>query len=611
MKFEYFPPVGTGNVEEWKALGWNEDDAIEYLKGYYAVVAAPLQQEYLRIPGAAEYWHELDVNVSAVLGGQMQAEGGARRHRGGVGEGHRPLRARQAEGVVPGVVHLNEPQGKGSAAARCGPLVVIASRRRSNPGVVGPRRSTGLLPPGAPTPGSLACGQNRRNEGAMATATRVQRLESGGAFKYALLLPAVVWVVVFTFFPLISVIRYSFANYVLGEGITGYVGFANYVEVLTSDRFWHAHPRHRDLCRGGRPHSIGARLSRGVAGQSPRSGNADVPHDHRLAAVHPRSGDRLSRRDLLHRPGRADRRAAGRARHSHSLDVDRLRRDRRRHPARRLAVDLVHLHHRARGPVRHSERPLRRGGARREKPLAGDVASGDPARLAGDHDRRASAHGRVPEGLRHPLRADLRRTGHQHRALQRHGLSGDDPVLRLRQGLGHGHRVPDHGLGRDHAVLQADAQEFWRKDREPRDDQHPLDARRNRVPHPRLRAADRSLGFHPRAVPLGRGQFGQDAHRDLRAQRLHPVPAVRADARLLEGGAGRPADHQRVHQQLRRQRRDHGAFADPRRPGRLRPGALRVSRQVERHRARGSCRSACCRRRSCWCRSTFCSSICA
>ena len=31
----------------------------------------PLQEEYLRIPGTAEYWHELDVNVSSVLGKQM------------------------------------------------------------------------------------------------------------------------------------------------------------------------------------------------------------------------------------------------------------------------------------------------------------------------------------------------------------------------------------------------------------------------------------------------------------------------------------------------------------------------------------------------------------
>jgi multiple sugar transport system permease protein len=65
-------------------------------------------------------------------------------------------------------------------------------------------------------------------------------LESGGAFKYALLLPAVIWVVAFTFAPLLAVFRYSFANYVLGQGITGYVGFANYVDVLTSDQFWHS-----------------------------------------------------------------------------------------------------------------------------------------------------------------------------------------------------------------------------------------------------------------------------------------------------------------------------------------------------------------------------------
>jgi len=48
----------------------------------------------------------------------------------------------------------------------------------------------------------------------------------------------VLWVVAFTFFPLISVIRFSFSSYVMGEGITGFVGFDNYVDVLTSDQFW-------------------------------------------------------------------------------------------------------------------------------------------------------------------------------------------------------------------------------------------------------------------------------------------------------------------------------------------------------------------------------------
>ena len=72
FKFEYFPPDGSGNPGQWKDLGWNEDDAVNYLSGYYKALAAPVQQEYLRIPGAAEYWHELDINLSAVLGGQME-----------------------------------------------------------------------------------------------------------------------------------------------------------------------------------------------------------------------------------------------------------------------------------------------------------------------------------------------------------------------------------------------------------------------------------------------------------------------------------------------------------------------------------------------------------
>ncbi len=72
MKFEYLPPVGTATLAEFKAQGWNTDDVTEYLKGYYSVVSAPVTEQYLRIPGTAEYWHELDVNVSAVLGGQMK-----------------------------------------------------------------------------------------------------------------------------------------------------------------------------------------------------------------------------------------------------------------------------------------------------------------------------------------------------------------------------------------------------------------------------------------------------------------------------------------------------------------------------------------------------------
>ena len=73
-----------------------------------------------------------------------------------------------------------------------------------------------------------------------AKAGRYRRTDEAGWFKYAMLLPAVVWVVAFTFFPLISVLHFSFANYVLGQGITGYVGFQNYINVLTSADFWHS-----------------------------------------------------------------------------------------------------------------------------------------------------------------------------------------------------------------------------------------------------------------------------------------------------------------------------------------------------------------------------------
>src|SRR5205085_5480636 len=72
------------------------------------------------------------------------------------------------------------------------------------------------------------------------TPLRERRMAHGAAFKYLLLLPAVIWVIAFTFVPLFSVIRYSFASYVMGMGITGYVGFDNYVDVLGSADFWHS-----------------------------------------------------------------------------------------------------------------------------------------------------------------------------------------------------------------------------------------------------------------------------------------------------------------------------------------------------------------------------------
>jgi multiple sugar transport system substrate-binding protein len=72
MRYEYFPPVGTGSVVEWQNQGWDKNDAIEFLQAYYKNLVLPEQQIYLRIPGAAEYWHELDIRVSSVLAGETK-----------------------------------------------------------------------------------------------------------------------------------------------------------------------------------------------------------------------------------------------------------------------------------------------------------------------------------------------------------------------------------------------------------------------------------------------------------------------------------------------------------------------------------------------------------
>lgn len=72
MKFQFLPPIGSASLDEWEQYGWNKNDATRFLQGCYTNLALPAQEEYLRIPGAAEYWHELDVRISSVLAGQTQ-----------------------------------------------------------------------------------------------------------------------------------------------------------------------------------------------------------------------------------------------------------------------------------------------------------------------------------------------------------------------------------------------------------------------------------------------------------------------------------------------------------------------------------------------------------
>jgi multiple sugar transport system substrate-binding protein len=74
MKYEYFPPIGTATFNEWAKEGWDKGDATAFLDAYYRNFVLPEQQIYLRIPGAAEYWHELDLRVSSVLAGETKSK---------------------------------------------------------------------------------------------------------------------------------------------------------------------------------------------------------------------------------------------------------------------------------------------------------------------------------------------------------------------------------------------------------------------------------------------------------------------------------------------------------------------------------------------------------
>jgi multiple sugar transport system permease protein len=70
---------------------------------------------------------------------------------------------------------------------------------------------------------------------------RSERLySSSNILKYIFILPAALWIVAFTIFPFLATIHYSFANYVLGRGITAYVGLENYLNVLRSGAFWYS-----------------------------------------------------------------------------------------------------------------------------------------------------------------------------------------------------------------------------------------------------------------------------------------------------------------------------------------------------------------------------------
>jgi len=70
--YQFLPPNGTGNLEQYTAQGWDAGDVTEYTNAYFGNFNAPLQFPYLRIPGTYEYWVALDRELSDAATGQKK-----------------------------------------------------------------------------------------------------------------------------------------------------------------------------------------------------------------------------------------------------------------------------------------------------------------------------------------------------------------------------------------------------------------------------------------------------------------------------------------------------------------------------------------------------------
>jgi len=67
---------GSASIEDYKEAGWSENDAREMSKGYYGNLTQDQFFNLLRIPGANEYARAVDVTISSVLTGDIEAKAG-------------------------------------------------------------------------------------------------------------------------------------------------------------------------------------------------------------------------------------------------------------------------------------------------------------------------------------------------------------------------------------------------------------------------------------------------------------------------------------------------------------------------------------------------------
>jgi multiple sugar transport system substrate-binding protein len=72
--FQFPPPNGTGDIQEYIKAGWDEQDAKDYTAAYFENYGNKLQFPYLRIPGTFEYWLALDTHLSEAVTGAKSPE---------------------------------------------------------------------------------------------------------------------------------------------------------------------------------------------------------------------------------------------------------------------------------------------------------------------------------------------------------------------------------------------------------------------------------------------------------------------------------------------------------------------------------------------------------
>lgn len=72
--YQFLKPTGSATVEDYVKAGWDAEDVKTYTQAYHDNFYADTSLTYLRIPGTFEYWDILDKNLSAAMGGSLNAK---------------------------------------------------------------------------------------------------------------------------------------------------------------------------------------------------------------------------------------------------------------------------------------------------------------------------------------------------------------------------------------------------------------------------------------------------------------------------------------------------------------------------------------------------------